>query len=99
MPEVHTVFVQIEAPKPGFEGRVAEGCYTVEDGVLTLTNRRGDPVRDDAGQSYTQKLEPDDNAKQIAGLLTKKFRKVRRGNNATPSGFSGPITYRKTGRI
>ena len=36
MPEVHTVFVQIEAPKPGFEGRVAEGCYTVEDGVLAL---------------------------------------------------------------
>jgi len=99
MPEVHTVFVQIEAPKPGFEGRVAEGCYTVEDGVLALTNRRGDPVRDDAGQSYTQKLEPGDNAKQIAGILTKKFRKVRRGNNATPSGFSGPITYRKTGRI
>ena len=99
MPEVQTVFVQIEAPKPGFEGRVAEGCYIVERNVLTLTNRRGDPVRDDAGQSYTQKLEPGDNAKQIAGLLTKKFRKVRRGNNATPSGFSGPITYRKTGRI
>jgi len=99
MPEVQTVFVQIEAPKPGFEGRVAEGCYILEGGVLTLTNRRGDPVRDTEGQSYTQKLEPGDNAKQIAGLLTKKFRKVRRGNNATPAGFSGPITYPKTGRI
>src|SRR5262249_42615874 len=86
-----TVFVQIEAPKPGFEGRVAEGCYILEGGVLTLTNRRGDPVRDTEGQSYTQKLEPGDNAKQIAGLLTKKFRK--------PAGFSGPITYPKTGRI
>jgi hypothetical protein len=72
MPEIHTVFVQTEAPKGNFQGRVVEGKYIVEDGVLTLTNRRGDLVRDAEGKSYTQKLNPGDNAKQIAGLLNKK---------------------------
>jgi hypothetical protein len=95
MPEVHTVFVQIEPPKGKFEGRVVEGCYTIEGSLLSLTNRHGDPVRDAEGKSYTHKLEPGDNPKQIAGLLTKKFRKARRGNNAALRGFSGPINYPK----
>lgn len=56
-----------------------------------------DPVRDDEGKTYTHKLEAGDNPKQIAGLLTKKFRKVRRGNNAAPHDFSAPIAYPKTG--
>ena len=99
MPEIHTVFVQTEAPKGNFQGRVVEGKYIVEDGVHTLTNRRGDLVRDAEDKSYTQKLNPGDNAKQIAGLLTKKFAKARRGNNAPPGGFGGPINYPKTGRI
>jgi hypothetical protein len=99
MPEVHTVFVQIEPPKGTFEGRAVEGCYTVESNVLSLTNRRGEPVQDAEGKTYTHKLEPGDNPKQIAGLLTKKFRKVRRGNSTPTRGFSGPIDYPKTGRI
>src|SRR5436305_8058087 len=99
MPEVQTVFVQTEAPKGSSQGRVVEGKYIVEDGALTLTNRRGDPVSDAEGKTYTQKLNEGDNPKQIAGLLTKKFAKARRGNNAPPRGFGCPINYPKTGRI
>jgi len=96
MPEVHSVQVQIERPKGRFEGRVVEGRYIVEDGVLSLTNHDGIPVRDAEGKAYTHKLEPGDNAKQIAGLLTKKFRRVRRGGSSeAPRAFSGPLTYPK----
>jgi hypothetical protein len=96
MPEVLTVFVQTEAPKGEFKGRVVEGCYTVDASVLTLTNRHGEPVRDAEGYTYTQKLNAGDNPKQIAGILTKKFAKARRGKNATPKGFGGPIHYPKS---
>jgi hypothetical protein len=88
MAEVQTVLVQIEPPKGTFNERAVEGCYTVENDFLTLTNRRGEPVRDAEGNGYTHKLEPGDNPKQVAGLLTKKFRKVRRGNNTPARGFS-----------
>jgi len=99
MPEIHTVFVQTEAPKGNFLGRVIEGKYIVEGDLVTLTNRRGDPVCDAEGKTYAQKLNVCDNPKQIAGLMTKKFAKARRGNNALPPGFSGPIKYPKTGRV
>jgi len=96
MREIHTVFVQTEAPKGNFPGRVVEGKYIVEGDQVTLTNRRGDPVRDAEGRTYTQKLIAGDNPKQIAGILTKKFAKARRGKNATPKGFGGPIHYPKS---
>ena len=99
MPEIHTVFVQTEAPKSDFHGRVIEGKYIVEGDLVTLTNRRGDPVRDAEGRTCTQKLIADDNPKQIAGLLTKKFAKARRGNNASPPGFLDPIEYPKSWKV
>jgi hypothetical protein len=97
MPEIFTVFVQTQAPKGSFHGRVVEGKYIVEDGVLTLTNRRGIPVSDAEGKSYTQKLNESDNPKQIAGLLTKKFAKARRGD--VPASFSRPLDYPRLGKI
>ena len=99
MPEIHTVFVQTEAPKSDFHGRVIEGKYIVEGDQVTLTNRRGDPVGDAEGRTYTQKLIAGDNPKQIAGLLTKKFAKARRGNNASPPGFLDPIEYPKSWKV
>jgi|SRR6516164_10373884 hypothetical protein len=99
MPEIHTVFVQTEAPKGNFPGRVVEGKYIVEGDQVTLTNRRGDPVRDAEGRTYTQKLIADDNPKQIAGRLTKKFRNVRCGKDFPPRGFSGPIEYPKSWKV
>ena len=96
MPEVHSVFIQIEAPKGDFEGRVAEGCYIVEGDLVTLTNRYGNPVRDAEGKIISQKLLPGEHHKPVAGLLTKKFRNARRGPNAPPRGFSGPINYPKS---
>jgi hypothetical protein len=99
MPEIKTVFVQTEPPKGSFEGRCIEGCYIVEGDAVTLTNRRGDPVRDAEGNTYKQNLNAGENPKQIAGLLTKKFAKARRGNKTVPRGFGRPLNYPKMGRI
>ena len=92
---VHSVFVQLEAPRGNSPGKVVEGCYTIENGAVVLTNRHGDSVRDDGGNKYAQKLAEGDNPKQIAARLTKELRKALRGNNGPPRGFRGPIEYPK----
>jgi hypothetical protein len=95
MTDIKSVFVQVEPPKGEYQGKVAEGCYIVESGMVKLTNRRGVPVQDDDGKRYEQKLEGND-PKWVAGQLTKQFRKALRGNSAAPRGFSGPIAYPKS---
>jgi hypothetical protein len=95
MTTVHTVFIQVEAPKGDYQGKLAEGCYIVESDTVKLTNRRGVPVQDDDGKRYEQKLEGN-NPKWVAGQLTKQFRKVLRGPNAPPRGFGSPIRYPKS---
>jgi hypothetical protein len=99
MVEVLSVFVQLEAPKGKSPGKAIEGCYIVDSGMVILTNRRGEPVQDDSGKKYTQKLGDGDNPKQIAARLTKQFRGALRGNNAAPHGFSGPIEYPKSWKV
>jgi|SRR5690349_13957790 len=95
MIDVHTVFVQIQSPKPGFSGRVVEGNYIIKDGEVVLVDRRGNAAQDDTGKKYTHKLAAGDNPKQIAARLTRELRKALRGPNAPPSGFGGPINYPK----
>ena len=99
MPDILTVFVQTEPPKGKFHGRVIEGCYIVEGESVTLTNRHGKPVRDADGKTYTQKLIPGENPKPVAGVLTRRFAKARRGGDAPPKGFGAPIEYPKNGNI
>jgi hypothetical protein len=95
--KIHTVFVQIRAPKNGDQGRVAEGNYTFEDGAVTLTDRAGVPATDEHGRKYTQKLDAGEHHRTIAGRLTRKLREELRGANAPKAGFDGPIQYNKPG--
>jgi hypothetical protein len=96
MSEVKTVFVQIERPgKINPKGRVAEGRYIEADGMVTLTDRDGKPVRDDRGKMYSYKLKDGDNPHAIAGRLTKEFRLALRGEKPS-TGFSSPINYPNT---
>jgi hypothetical protein len=94
--KVETVLVQIERPRGAFRGRVCEGCYVVEDGVLTMTDREGKPVLDDRGYPYTHK---GDNPETIAGRLTHKLRSALRGRNAQVQGFDSKIEYFNRGKI
>jgi hypothetical protein len=91
--KLHRVTVQVRAPKEGDPGAVVEGRYTLEDGVVTLTNHIGTPVRDHDGKTYSKKLEDGEAGHVIAGRLTKEFRRARRGEQKQVNGFSGPIKY------
>ena len=87
-PEVYQVYIDIKLPSGNDPGRVAYGFYTVTDGVVTMTNRKGEPAHDDTGKTYTQKLEPNDDAYVIAGRLTRQLRDALRGKNHPSAGFS-----------
>jgi len=89
---VHSVFVQLEAPRGNSPGKVVEGCYTIENGAVVLTNRHGDLVRDDGGNAEIRRGGQPQTDRSSA---TKELRKALRGNNGPPRGFRGPIEYPK----
>jgi hypothetical protein len=97
MSKVHTVFVQIKAPRGASPGKVAEGCYTVIDRVVTLTDRQGNPASDIDGNKYSHELAEGETAKVVACRLTRELRTALRGKDAQVSDFDGPIEYPKTG--
>ena len=96
--KINRVVVQIHAPSENDPGRVTEGRYTVEDGVVTLTDDSGTPVRDRSGKTYSKKLEPDEDAYAVAGRLAKQFRRARCGGERV-EGFSRKLHYPKLGIV
>lgn len=80
MSEVRQVIVTIKPRKGSFPGQVTYGWYTLQDGVVTLTDR---------------KLAPGEDARAIACKLTKELRQALRGNSASVAGFEGKINYPK----
>jgi hypothetical protein len=90
-----TIFVQIRRPEHGDQGVVAEGAYIVVDGVVTLTDRNGEPAIDGDGRRYTHKLVGDEKPRVIAGRLTKQLRDALRGSAFPTQGFGQPINYPK----
>jgi len=96
--KVETVVVQLNRPRGSFHGRVCEGCYVVEDGVVTLTDRDGKPALDDHGYEYKKKLADGEIASVIAGRLTKELRAALRDHIPT-QGFDDKIEYFNRGKI
>ena len=97
-PEVHRVIVHIHRPSPRLPaGQVAYGYYTVVDGLLTMTDPKGEPAIDETGKTYTHKLAPGDDVNEIAERLTKELRSALRGKSAGPSNFNGPLNYPRSG--
>ena len=99
-PEVHQISVQIHPPSQRIPaGQVVHGYYTVVDDVVTMTCPKGEPATDESGKTYTHKLAPGDDAYVIAGRLTKELRLALRGKSSAPSGFNGPLLYKRDGSI
>ena len=96
MMKPQSVFIQIRRPDGSDPGQTAEGAFIVEDGVVILTDRDGNPARDGDGKFYKQKLADGQNPKVIAGRLTRELRSALRGKNAPTNGFDGPIHYPKS---
>jgi hypothetical protein len=102
MPEVFPVTVHIKLPSRAIPtGQVAHGCFTFANGVVTLTDRDGNPVRDERGKLYERKLEEPHNkladAEITAGFLTKEFRLALLGKTPSNERFSRPLDYPKKG--
>lgn len=80
---------------PGDLGQVAEGFYFVENGVLTMTDRDGRPLRDEnTGRQHTVRLLPGDDEKWEA---KRKTLQLNRANRDEMAGFHRPIRYRNLG--
>jgi hypothetical protein len=95
-PQVHTIFVQVRAPKgPGDYGAAVEGAYIVVDGAVTLTDRNGNAVKDQHGKSYSRKISDGETARAVAVRLTKDLRSILRGKDGRVNGFDRPIRYPK----
>jgi hypothetical protein len=52
-------------------GAAVEGAYIVTDGVVQLTDRAGNIMRDHNGKTYSKKFGAGGTAKGVAGRLTK----------------------------
>jgi hypothetical protein len=100
MTEVYSITVQIKPPSRDFPGQVCHGCYTLADGVVTLTDRDGHPVQDGQGKLYTRKLSPGAtvaDADMAGRSLTKEFRLVMLGKTPSSERFSRPLNYPRRG--
>ena len=98
MSDVRFITATIERPGRKFPlGQVCDGCYTLIDGVVTMTDRNGKPAEDGTGKKYIHKLAPGEDARVVASRLTKQLRLALRGKNAPVAGFSGKIPYKKLG--
>ena len=95
MSEVRQVIVTIRPPKGNFPGQVCYGWYVIADGVVTLTDREGNPAGEETGRKFTHKLAPGEDARAIACKLTKELRLALRGTSAPVAGFDGEINYPK----
>ena len=99
-PEVKQVYIEIKPiSQANPTGQVSYGYYTLVDGVVTMTDAKGNAAQNDSGKTYTAKLAPNDDHQVIAGRLTRKLRDVLRGkkDDASPSGFNAPLNYGPTG--
>jgi hypothetical protein len=56
MSEVREVTVTIKPRKGTYPGQVTYGWYTLQDGVVTLTDREGNPAGEETGRKFTHKL-------------------------------------------
>jgi hypothetical protein len=98
MPEVKAVTVILANPsgRPNDYGQVTRGFYVLNGTKLTLTDSKGVPVRRSSGDPVVRELKDGDDPTQIAGILTREFRRHIHGTSGIP-GFSGPLRYPKSG--
>ena len=89
MPTIESVQAIVSNPNDREpQGRTTLGYYILKDGVLTMTDSKGAPVRSHKGDKYEQKVEESDNVTLIAQRLTMKIHLSRLGSD---TGFNRPM--------
>ena len=73
-PAVHQVIVTTRPAdeSTGDPGACRVGYYTVQDGLLTLTDENGSPLKTDQGKPITVVLENAGDARGVAASLVRK---------------------------
>jgi hypothetical protein len=98
MLEVHSIYATVRQPKNGDTAQVTTGYYTLADGVLTMTDSKGAPVRRMlSGEKILHKTKSGDNERSIAGRLTLEIYYMLRGGAAQTSGFNRSLNYQPSG--
>jgi hypothetical protein len=96
MPEIKAVQAIVSNPNPREPaGRVTVGYYVLQDGLLTMTDSKGEPVRSRSGDKYEQRVEEGDNVTLIAQRFTMRIYRSRTGNDT--AGFNRPLNYSRPG--
>jgi hypothetical protein len=95
MREVFQIYAQVSACQDGDRGRVCEGWYTVENGVLTMTDPEGIPIRDVDGDKIDHKLKEGESARTIASRLTLKIFNARFDDMADFNRSTSALKYSK----
>jgi len=97
MSDVQRVTVYLSHPTgPNDLGQVTFGFFKVEDGVLTMTDERGNPMRRvNNGEIWSRKFGPDDNPRSIAAAFTKEIRRELYGD----SDFNRRLNYPDIRRV
>ena len=94
MSEIRTVQVTISWPGRRYPlGTVEDGYYRVEDGVVSLVTRDGAPRTDMKGKPIQEKILPNRDAHEMAGILVKRHMPRRH------SDFNRPLYYPRRGKI
>jgi hypothetical protein len=90
---IKSVVVTTAKPSgPGDLGQVAEGFYTVANGILTMCTPDGVPLRDDnTGRQVALRLLAGDDEKAVAKKLT--LQQYRASNRDQMAGFGRAIRY------
>lgn len=94
---IKSVVVTTAKPSgPGDLGQVEQGFYFVENGVLTMSDRDGVPLRDENnGRQIATRLLPGDDEKAAAKKLT--LQQYRAANRDEMAGFGRAIRYPSRG--
>ena len=87
MPEIRRVRIQVSEPRGArYPGAVEEGHYIVEDGTVTLVDKRGTPIDK---HRLSRELNPGQDPHSIAAILLRQWKRPKR------SDFNRPLHYQK----
>ena len=86
MPEIKQVNAILANPSPSDpNGRVTAGHYILEDGLLTMVDADGKPLRGTGGEKIVHRMQDGENPDSIACRLTLML--YRRGRRRLQSSF------------
>jgi hypothetical protein len=92
----------VKTPNPSTDdpGQTTYGYYTLVDGLMTMTDGEGKPMRHAvSGEMVTHRMRGADREIPVATVLTRQVYDVLRGKEDRPSGFNRTLKYPTCGLV